>query len=565
METAASPAAAAGEPAGAFRIGELLVQAGAVTAERVEEALAAQAGTGKRLGEILVQRGWATTRAIAEALARQYGMDFVDLARVEVDPGAARLVQDSFARERKVLPVRFLDPGTLQVAVADPTNLRTADELRLAVGVNIALAVADSAAIANTIGRTYRMNIEVREERDEPEADLDLQGAAEGAATIDMVNALISRAVNDGASDIHLDPQPREVVVRERIDGVLRPLDAIEKRMQQAVSARLKVMAGLDIAEKRMPQDGSFSLLMDGQPVDVRVAVLPTKHGEHVVLRVLQRAVKLALPDLGMSPDAGTMFQRAIKQPYGAVLTCGPTGSGKTTTLYAALDMLNEPTRSIATIEDPVEYQLPGINQMEVHAKIGLTFARGLRTILRSDPEVILVGEIRDEETAEIVVQAALTGHLVLTTLHTNDASGAFARLRNLGVDPDLIPSAVNCVVSQRLARRLCIHCREQYEPDEEELRQAGLVNVGSTPALYRGSGCLQCGGSGYAGRVAMYELMPIHGLGTVLVKGSTEEIFEAARAQGMRTLREDGLRLAIAGVTSIDEVRRVTGDAIVH
>ncbi|MGZ4354295.1 MAG: GspE/PulE family protein [Gaiellaceae bacterium] len=565
METAESPAAAAGEPAGAFRIGELLVQAGTVTAERVEEALAAQAGTGKRLGELLVQRGWVTTRAVAEALARQYGMDFVDLSRVEVDPGAARLVQDSFARERKVLPVRFLDPGTLQVAVADPTNLRTADELRLAVGVNIAVAVADAAAIANTIGRTYRMNIEVREERDEPEADLDLQGAAEGAATIDMVNALISRAVNDGASDIHLDPQPREVVVRERIDGVLRPLESIEKRMQQAVSARLKVMAGLDIAEKRMPQDGSFSLLMDGQPVDVRVAVLPTKHGEHVVLRVLQRAVKLALPDLGMSPDAGAMFQRAIRQPYGAVLTCGPTGSGKTTTLYAALDMLNEPGRSIATIEDPVEYQLPGINQMEVHAKIGLTFARGLRTILRSDPEVILVGEIRDEETAEIVVQAALTGHLVLTTLHTNDASGAFARLRNLGVDPDLIPSAVNCVVSQRLARRLCIHCREQYEPDEEELRQAGLVNVGSTPALYRGSGCLQCGGSGYAGCVAMYELMPIHGLGTVLVKGSTEEIFEAARAQGMRTLREDGLRLAIAGVTSIDEVRRVTGDAIVH
>jgi type II secretory ATPase GspE/PulE/Tfp pilus assembly ATPase PilB-like protein len=294
----------------------------------------------------------------------------------------------------------------------------------------------------------------------------------------------------------------------------------------------------------------------------VRAAILPTKHGEQVVLRILQRVTnKLELPDLGMSSEMETVFRRATAQPYGAVLTCGPTGSGKTTTLYAALDMLNDETRSIATIEDPVEYQLPGVMQTEVHTRIGLTFARGLRTILRSDPEVILVGEIRDEETAQIAVQAAMTGHLVLTTLHTNDAAGAIARLRNLGVDPDLLAGSINCIVSQRLARRLCQHCREAYEPTPEQVLEMNLVQVGETRALYRSRGCLQCGGTGYSGRVALYELMPIHGLGRILLEGSTDEIFDAAVGAGMRTLREDGIRLSLQGVTSLDEVRRVTGD----
>jgi type IV pilus assembly protein PilB len=564
METAALSSGQSGDPVGALRIGELLVRNGHVTAERVEEALAQQTGSGKRLGELLVARGWVSSRAVAEALAQQYSLDFVDLSVTEIDPAAARLLQDSFARAHGVLPVRYLDAGTVEVVVADPTDLRVADELRLAIGVGCRLAVADAAAVVQTINRTYRQTLSVTDERESEEQPFDLATAAEGTATIDMVNALLGRAVADGASDIHLDPQAREVIVRERIDGVLRELEPIEKRLQQAVCARLKVMTGLDIAEKRMPQDGSFSLLMNGLPIDVRVAVLPTKHGEHIVLRVLQRSVKLELHGLGMSADQEAFFHRAIMQPHGAVITCGPTGSGKTTTLYAALDMLNEPVRSIATIEDPVEYQLPGINQMEVHEKIGLTFARGLRTILRSDPEVILVGEIRDEETAKVAIQAALTGHLVLTTLHTNDAAGAVARLRNLGIDPDLLPGAINCIVSQRLARRLCIHCKAAYEPTEDELQRAGLIQVGQTvPTLHRGTGCLQCGGTGYSGRVALYELMPIHGLGAILVSGTTEEIFEAAREHGMRTLREDGLRNAVAGVTSIDEVRRVTGDAL--
>jgi type II secretory ATPase GspE/PulE/Tfp pilus assembly ATPase PilB-like protein len=293
----------------------------------------------------------------------------------------------------------------------------------------------------------------------------------------------------------------------------------------------------------------------------VRAAVLPTKHGEQVVLRILQREQKLELPDLGMSADMESIFMRAISQPYGAVLTCGPTGSGKTTTLYAALDRLNDGERSVATIEDPVEYQLPGVMQTEVNARINLSFARGLRTILRADPDVILVGEIRDEETAQIAIQAAMTGHLVLTTLHTNDAAGAIARLRTLNVDPDLLGGSINCIVSQRLARRICDHCREAYEPTQEQITSMNLISAGSTPTLYRATGCLQCNGTGYTGRVALYELMPVHGLGRVLLDGSTDEIFEAAVAAGMRTLREDGVRLSLAGVTTLEEVRRITGD----
>jgi type II secretory ATPase GspE/PulE/Tfp pilus assembly ATPase PilB-like protein len=320
-------------------------------------------------------------------------------------------------------------------------------------------------------------------------------------------------------------------------------------------------MAQLDIAEKRMPQDGSFVVYSSGRAVDIRAAVLPTKHGEQVVLRLLQRESKLELPDLGMSPEMESTFMRAVEQPYGAVLTCGPTGSGKTTTLYAGLARLNDGMKSIATIEDPVEYQLAGVMQTEVNSRINLSFARGLRTILRADPDVILVGEVRDEETAQIVIQAAMTGHLVLTTLHTNDASSAIARMRTLGVDPDLLSGSINCIVSQRLARRICSHCREAYEPTQEQIISMNLVSAGTNPTLYRAKGCLQCGQTGYSGRVALYELMPVHGLGRVLLTGSTDEIFEAAVAAGMRTLREDGVRLSLAGVTTLEEVRRITGD----
>jgi len=295
----------------------------------------------------------------------------------------------------------------------------------------------------------------------------------------------------------------------------------------------------------------------------VRVAVVPTKHGEHVVLRILNRAAKLDLPDLGMHPEAERLFVHAIRQPFGAVIACGPTGSGKTTTLYAALETLNEEGRAITTIEDPVEYQLPGVNQVEVHAKAGLTFAQGLRTVLRSDPDVLLVGEIRDRETAEIAIQAAMTGHLVLTTLHTNDAPSAIARLQSMGIDPALLATSLNCIVAQRLARRLCLHCRDAYVPDEAELRAIGLAAAEQPPTLQRAQGCLQCAGTGYHGRVALYEVMPIQGRVRLLLGAPTEEIVAGAVAEGMTTVRQDGLRLCLAGTTSTEEVLRVVGDRL--
>ena len=549
------------------RLGEALVRAGVLSAEQVEQAVALQHEHPElRLGDVLVSRGLVTTKAIAQVLAREHGLEFVDLARVEVEPAATSLLPEQFARKAQVLPVRFLADDLVQVAVADPTNIRTADDLRLALGLNIQLAVADASALAGTIERTYRVHIEVKQDG-EPEDVKRLQNVldSEGTATtIDLVNSILSRAIAEGASDIHFDPQELELIVRARIDGVLRRMAEVPKKLEPGAIGRLKVMAALDIAEKRMPQDGSFTIRYGEQPVDVRIAVVPTKHGEHAVLRILHRAVKLELPELGMSPEAERSFLNAIRQPFGAVIACGPTGSGKTTTLYAALDLLNEEGRAITTIEDPVEYQLAGVNQVEVHAKIGLTFARGLRTILRSDPDALLVGEIRDEETAAIAIQAAMTGHLVLTTLHTNDAPSAIARLESMGIDPAMLASSVNCIVAQRLARRLCLHCREAYPPDEPELRAVGLPPGQPLPqALYRAAGCLQCAGTGYHGRVALYEVLPIEGRIKALVEASTEEIYAAAVEQGMTTLRQDGLRLCLAGTTSTEEVRRVVGDRL--
>jgi type IV pilus assembly protein PilB len=549
-------------------VGELLVRAGHLTWERLENALAEQRTLSEpaRIGQILVARNWVSPKALAQALAEQHDLEFVDLARVEVDPRATSLLTEQFARRAQVLPVRFLTDDLVLVAVADPTNLRTADDLRLALGLGIQLAVADASALEGTIERTYRVHIEVSHDGDElagavPLEDVLADGDGEAPA-IDLVNSILSRAITEGASDVHFDPQPRETIVRARIDGVLRRMAEIPRGAEAAVLGRLKVMSALDIAEKRLPQDGSFSIRHGESPVDVRVAVVPTKHGEHVVLRLLQRAARFELPELGMSPANEATFLAAVRQPYGAVLACGPTGSGKTTTLYAALGLLNEEGRAITTIEDPVEYQLPGVNQIEARAKIGLTFARGLRTILRSDPDVILIGEIRDEETAEIAVQAAMTGHLVFTTLHTNDAPSAVARLKNMGVEPALLAASINCIVAQRLARRLCLHCREAYEPAEAELQAAGLALPAAQP-LYRAQGCLQCSGTGYRGRVAVYEVLPVKGPVRTAVEGTTEELFEAAVEQGMTTLRQDGLRLCLEGWTSLDEVRRVIGDRI--
>jgi len=550
-------------------LGALLHDQGLITARQLEEALLEVERGPDRLGEVLVRSGALTRRELAIALAEQAGLEFVELGAVEPEPAVAGLISERLARRAQVLPLRFADDSTVVVAVADPTDVLASDDLRLSLGLQLELVVAERDELAILVDRTYahtaaaRMEI-VALEPEGPELDVeDLDDASTSAPAIQLVHSILGAAIEDGASDIHFEPQSDEVAVRARIDGVMRKIAVVPRSLQAAVTGRLKVMGELDIAEKRVPQDGRVTVRYGGSALDMRIAIMPTTYGEQVVLRVLQRrAGSFGLEDLGMSEANCQTFERAIKQPYGAVIACGPTGSGKTTTLYAALGVLNQPERVLMTIEDPVEYQMPNVAQIEVNVRAGLSFARGLRTILRSDPDVLLVGEIRDDETAHIAIQAAMTGHLVLTTLHTHNAASSIERLKDMGVEPSLLSSSVNCIVAQRLARRLCFDCREEYTPTVEELAQFGLEPDGRT--LYRPHGCPHCAGTGYRGRVALYEVMPVHGQIRRLINSSTEEIFAAAVEDGMTTLRHDGLRLVYGGVSSLDEIRRVTGDRII-
>jgi type IV pilus assembly protein PilB len=550
------------------QLGTLLVRDGLITTEQLEWALADKESSGHRLGEIVVQRGWVSPGALARALAEQHDLEFLDLGRTKLEPSATGLLPEKFARRYQALPVRFLAEDVVLVAVADPTNVVTSDDLRLALGLNVRLAVVTGSDLTSTIKRVYRTHVELDDSdplHETPAIEDIREGAATNAPAIKLVNSLVAQAIDEGASDVHFEPGAKGITVRARVDGVMRKLAAIPKSMQPAVTSRLKIMGELDIAERRAPQDGRVSIRFGGQPMDLRIAVLPTTYGEQVVLRILHRAVGArGLSDLGMSPEAEETFSRAIRQPYGAVIAVGPTGSGKTTTLYAALDLLNDEERVLTTIEDPVEFQIEGVNQIEVNVKSGLTFARGLRTMLRSDPDVLLVGEIRDEETARIAMQAAMTGHLVLTTLHTHNAASSIARLKDMGVDPGLLATSINCIVAQRLARKLCVQCKEAYRPDRAEQAELGISpEAGEESFIYRAKGCVQCAGTGYSGRVALYEVMPVQGRIRALIESSTEEIFAAAVEQGMSTLRSDGIRLCLAGISSLDEVRRVTGDRL--
>jgi type IV pilus assembly protein PilB len=547
-------------------IGTLLVRDGALTAQQLESALAEKEKSGRRIGEIVVGNGWVTAAKVAMLLAEQHGLEYIDLVRVEIEPAAAALLPERLARRYEALPVRFLAEDTVLVAVTDPTNVVTSDDLRLALGLNVRVAVAGAPELFAAIERLHRTTLALEDDEESDKGEVqDIDGDATSAPAIELVNALISRGLDEGASDLHFEPQAKQMLVRARVDGVMRRFTTIPKSQQPAVTSRLKIMAELDIAERRAPQDGRISIRYGGNPTDLRIACLPTTHGEQIVLRLMNRAgSRLGIRELGMAPDAEAKFARAIRQPHGAVIAVGPTGSGKTTTLYAALDLLNEDDRVLMTIEDPVEHQTLGVNQIEVNFKSGLTFARGLRTILRSDPDVLLVGEVRDEETARIAIQAAMTGHLVLTTLHTHNAASSIARLVDMGVEPSLIATSINCIVAQRLARRLCTHCREPYWPEATELEEMDIERASDDTWLYRSAGCAQCSGTGFAGRVALYEVMAVKGrLRSLIESGSTEEIFTEAVAQGMATLREDGIRLALAGISSLDEIRRVTGDRV--
>ncbi|MGH3070694.1 MAG: GspE/PulE family protein [Gaiellaceae bacterium] len=548
-------------------LGQLLVDGRVITQEQLHRALEVKSSTGQRLGEIVVELGFTTERAIAGALAEQYELEFVDLGVVELDKDAVALLPEELARRYEALPLRILGDGTPLLAVTDPTNLAAADDLRFALGSNFRIAVAERALIDLAIARAYRRSLQLAAHETEPtpteeeQRAHDIRDLASSTPTINLVNSLLTTALEEGASDIHFEPRRDDMLVRIRVDGVMRELATVPRHMQPAVTSRLKIMGKLDIADRRTPQDGRVSAFFGTGHIDMRIAVLATTHGEQVVLRILggSDAYRPTIASLEMDPAAEQAFLTAIDQPYGTVIVCGPTGSGKTTTLYGAIDHLNSTERVVITIEDPVEYRLDGINQIEVDPKGGLTFASGLRTILRSDPDVLLVGEVRDPETASIAIQAAMTGHLVLTSLHAHNAASAIARLRDMGVDTSLLASSLNAVVAQRLARRLCVHCRQQYMARPQDL---GL-NVSKDSlelAFYRAVGCAKCGNTGYSGRVALREVMPVHGEVRTLVERSAEEIFAAAVRQGMTTLRDDGMRLALAGVSSVEEIRRVTG-----
>jgi type IV pilus assembly protein PilB len=548
-------------------LGALLVRDGAITPEQLERALAEKrSAPERRLGEILVEHGAATRSEVARVLAEQHALPFLELDETSIEPEAAVLLTEALARRYHALPVQLLEDGSVLVAVADPTNVLFSDELRLALGLPVRAGVAAADAIEAAIGQFHHHVVEIGELEDEPELGagtvLDLD--ADTPAVI-FVNKAISRALDIGASDIHFTPQQRRLHVRARVDGVLRDLNSIGNSHAPAVTSRLKIMGGLDIAERRAPQDGRVSVRRGDETVDVRVAVLPTQHGEKVTLRILNQAdAPESLEALDMWPDSRELIEHAIAQPYGAVVVVGPTGSGKTTTLYACLQQLNTPERSLTTIEDPVEYRAPGIDQIEVNPRAGLTFASGLRTILRSDPDILLVGEIRDEETAKITFRAAMTGHLVLTTLHAQTAAAAIQRLIDIDVDHGIIATSVNCFVAQRLVRRVCQACAEPYRPEGADLELLTASGQGRRkPQLLRSVGCTLCGKTGYRGRVGLFEVLPMTDEIAGLVGAPTREIQAAAVAAGMFTIRDDGIRLCLAGVTTLDEVRRVAGDTV--
>jgi type IV pilus assembly protein PilB len=548
-------------------ITDVIVELGYATVERVEEVINEARIAGRSPETLLVERKVIHPDHLSRAIAERYGLDHVDLGAYHVDMGAANLLSMTAARRYRAVPVGYVDTQTLRVAMADPANVLAIDDIQMITGLNCRVAVAAADDIEALIRRLNTLEHAVSEAIDEDwEDDLDadvreLRESAEDAPVIKLVYSILGQAANEGSSDIHFEPGEDEMRVRFRVDGVLSEAARVPKRMIAGVVSRIKIMSDLDIAEKRVPQDGRVSVNVEGRKVDLRVTTLPTQRGEGCTVRILDKEqALLPLSDLGVAGEARERLSCSFRNAYGAVLVTGPTGSGKSTTLYAALDELNAVERNIVTIEDPVEYRIDGINQVNINPKAGLTFAAGLRSILRADPDVIMVGEIRDAETARIAVEAALTGHMVLSTLHTNDAPGAITRLVEMGIESFLIASSVDCVVAQRLARKLCAHCKRRTVIPRPALDEAGF-RVGADVEAYEPVGCARCGSSGYRGRIGLFSVMlmsePIKEL---MVRGAPEtEIATVAHEEGMSTLREDGLAKVRAGVTSIEEVARVS------
>jgi type IV pilus assembly protein PilB len=553
---------------------DVVVELGFAAQDTVARAVEDARSAGMAPERMLLEQQAITSEQLARAIAERYGLDHLDLGVFKVDMSAANLLSAAAAKRYGAVPVAYIDEHTLLLAMSDPANVLAVDDIALLTHLDVRPAVASAEDVTALITRMNRFEDAVAEAVEEGEAAeyeevVDIKETVDDAPVIKLVHSIIAQATERGASDIHYEPQPdasgrgvREMRVRMRVDGVLTEATTVPKKMVPGVVSRIKIMADLDIAERRIPQDGRVGMTIDGRHVDVRVVTIPSVHGEGVVMRILDKeSIRLELDKLGFQEQELDRFRRAFQNAYGCVLTTGPTGSGKSTSLYGALSELNTPEKNIITIEDPVEYQISGITQVQVNNKAGLTFAAGLRSMMRADPDILMVGEIRDPETAQIAIEGALTGHMVLSTLHTNDAPSAITRLVEMGIEPFLVASAIDCVVAQRLARTLCAHCKQRTLIPAEVLRDHGFPAEFPIEA-YEPSGCVRCGGMGYRGRIGLYEVMvmteEIRAL--TLERASADQLGAAAVRGGMRRLREDGLDKVKHGLTSVAEIARVTG-----
>lgn len=554
------------------RLGQLLLDNNIVTPEQLEEALEEHRVSGKSLGRVLVDNKILSEGKLTAVLAAQIGIRFIDIGTYKVDPAAATLIDDALARRHYSIPIDYED-GRLVVAMMDPTNVYALDDLRITTGMEILPVISTKEDIEMAIDRYLHSSAEMDEAFEEIPMDEDfseggseedLREAGEDAPIVKYVNLIITEAANENASDIHIEPGEKDVRIRYRIDGVLHEIRRSPKRVHPGLVSRLKIMGNMNIAERRVPQDGRCAVTAGDKEVDLRIASLPTVHGEKIVLRMLDRSsILISLSKLGILPEPLKLFSDSFHKPYGTVVVTGPTGSGKTTTMYAALSELNRRDVNIITVEDPVEYQMQGLNQVQVNTKVGLTFAATLRSILRCDPDIVMIGEIRDSESAKMAIESALTGHLVLCTLHTNDAPSAMTRLTEMGVEPFLIASAVDSVVSQRLARRLCSRCKIPAEYEDAYLQKINFYSEDEEEVeLFKANptGCPFCNSAGYRGRVGVYEVLVVDEEVERLVvdMATAREIGKLARENGMMTLREDGFAKVKQGITSIEEVLRV-------
>ena len=551
------------------QLGQILIELGYIKPEQLEVALEEHRKTPKSLGRVLIDLGMIKESDLVRALAEQVGLEFVDLNDFQIDSVATSLLPEALARRYRALPIGERD-GRLLVAMSDPANVYALDDIRTITGRDVLPVVATANDVEAAIQKFAGMDSQVEAmanivaDASEDDDDTDLDIAVEDAPIVRLVNAIMTQAVGDRASDVHIEPREHDVRIRFRVDGVLiEPMPPAPKNIQNGLVSRLKVMADLNIAEKRVPQDGRIAMKVGGRALDLRVATLPTVYGEKVVLRILETSTAMMrLEDLGFLEDSYNRFSQSFRKPYGAILVTGPTGSGKSTTMYGTLNILNQVDKNIITVEDPVEYRLAGVNQVQVNVKAGLTFASALRSILRMDPDIVLIGEIRDKETATIAIEAALTGHLVLSSLHTNDAPSAISRLVEMEVETFLVASAIDAVVGQRLARKLCERCKTSYRPDENELFAAGYPDWlwPEIQELHKGVGCPACANTGFRGRIGLYEVMQMTEEVERLTveRASADAIKAVAVQQGMMTLRDDGLEKVRMGLTSLEEVARV-------